>query len=297
MRDYSSVSPQFWIGQTGKALRGNMPAQILALYLMTSPHANMIGVFYCPIDYMAKETGMTLEGASEALQSLIDADFCRFDHATEEVFVVRMAAFQVGDELDAKDNRCKGVARELEKVTSSQLQQGFRANYAVPFNLPIPSIQTPKTDRPSEAPLKPLRSQEQEQEQEQEQDQKKSAVAPAIPGVPDSLMADFLKIRKAKKAPLTETAITGIQREADKAGLSMAEAITACCEYSWQGFNAEWYAERQSKPGKSAEPAWRKDARKRMQEAVPSIAEKSGPPAHEFFELEAKNVTPAALGR
>lgn len=170
MRDYGSVSPQFWIGQTGKALRGNMPAQILALYLMTSPHANMIGVFYCPIDYMAKETGMTLEGASEALQSLVDADFCRFDHASEEVFVVRMAAFQVGDQLDPKDNRCKGVAKELEKVTSSQLRQGFRANYAVPFNLPLPGPQTPQNDSPSEAPSDPLRSQKQNQEQKQDQE-------------------------------------------------------------------------------------------------------------------------------
>lgn len=59
-------------------------------------------------------------------------------------------------------------------------------------------------------------------------------------------MADFLKIRKAKKAPLTQTAIAGIQREADKAGLTIAEAITACVECNWQGFNAGWYAERQA---------------------------------------------------
>lgn len=50
------------------------------------------------------------------------------------------------------------------------------------------------------------------------------------------------------------------------------------------------------KPG-GGEPAWRRDARERMQAAVPGIAEKSGPPAHEFFELEAKNATPIALGR
>lgn len=181
MRDYGSVSPQFWIGQTGKALRGNMPAQILALYLMTSPHANMIGVFYCPIDYMAKETGMTLEGASEALRSLIEADFCRFDHASEEVFVLRMAAFQVGDQLDPKDNRCKGVAKELEKVTSSQLRQGFRANYAVPFNLPLPGPQAPQTDSPSEAPLDPLRSQKQNQKQEQDRKDTPPAKLPTCP--------------------------------------------------------------------------------------------------------------------
>ena len=57
MRDYGIVSPRFWIGETGKKLRGNPNEQVLALYLMTSPHANMIGVFHCPILYMAHETG------------------------------------------------------------------------------------------------------------------------------------------------------------------------------------------------------------------------------------------------
>lgn len=49
-------------------------------------------------------------------------------------------------------------------------------------------------------------------------------------------------------------------------------------------------------PGKPSEPAWRRDARERMQAAVPSIAEKSSGTAHEFFEAEVKNVTPIRLG-
>ena len=72
--------------------------------------------------------------------------------------------------------------------------------------------------------------------------QGESAVAPAIPA---GLLSDFLAVRKAKRAgALTKTAIAGIQREADKAGLSLEAAITACCEFGWQGFNARWYAER-----------------------------------------------------
>jgi len=74
--------------------------------------------------------------------------------------------------------------------------------------------------------------------------EKKSASAPTIPEIPESLMADFQKIRRSKKAPLTDTAINGLRREAEKAGVTMTEAITACCEFGWQGFNADWYAER-----------------------------------------------------
>ena len=68
------------------------------------------------------------------------------------------------------------------------------------------------------------------------------------PAIPAELLSDFLAVRKAKKAgPLTPTALAGIQREADKAGLTLVEAVTACCEYGWQGFNAGWYAERTAK--------------------------------------------------
>jgi hypothetical protein len=170
MRDYGTVSPQFWIGRTGKSLRGNVAAQLVALYLMTSPHANMIGVFYCTLDTIAKETGLEMEGASKGLQSLIEAKFCQFDADTEEVFVKRMAAFQIGEQLEPKDNRCKGVARELEKVMSDGLKSAFRAIYSVAFHLPKPAKKQPAAPSVDEAPSKPLRSQEQEQEHGQDQD-------------------------------------------------------------------------------------------------------------------------------
>lgn len=177
MREYGSVSPQFWIGRTGKALRGKTEAQLLALYLMTSPHANMIGVFHCPIAYMAHETGLTFEGASKGLQCLIEVGFCTYDDDDEYVFVHNFALHQVGDSLAATDKRCKGVENELSKVPENKCWRGFRARYAVPYNLRVPGVDNSKQIIPFEAPSKPLRSQEQEQEQEQEQKQKTSARA------------------------------------------------------------------------------------------------------------------------
>lgn len=164
MRDYGVVSPRFWIGETGKALRGNAQAQVLALYLMTSPHANMVGVFHCPVLYMAHETGLGLEGASKALRCLIEAKYCTYDEASETVFVHRMAAFQVGETLSANDKRCKGVEREWQNIGSSVLKQAFFAIYSEAFHLPGVDRKT----SPLQAPSKPLASQEQEQEQEQD---------------------------------------------------------------------------------------------------------------------------------
>ncbi|MFD2271813.1 hypothetical protein ACFS07_13275 [Undibacterium arcticum] len=47
-------------------------------------------------------------------------------------------------------------------------------------------------------------------------------------------------MRTKQRAAVTKTAIDGIQREAGKAGLSLADALTICCERGWRGFKAEW---------------------------------------------------------
>lgn len=181
MRDYGKVSPRFWLGSTGRALRGNHEAQIVAMYLMTSPHANMIGVFHCPVAYIAHETGLDIEGASKGLRRLIEADFCTFDEADEYVFVHQFAAHQIGEELDPSDKRVKGVENELAKVPKGKCWQAFRARYAVAFHLPLPAAERRPGPSPIEAPSKPLRSQEQEQEQEQKQEQEQEVCAAAKP--------------------------------------------------------------------------------------------------------------------
>lgn len=58
--------------------------------------------------------------------------------------------------------------------------------------------------------------------------------------VSESLWNDFLEVRKAKRAPLTENAMRGIEREGTKAGLTIEQTIRTCVERSWQGFNASW---------------------------------------------------------
>ena len=62
--------------------------------------------------------------------------------------------------------------------------------------------------------------------------------------VADQVWADFLQVRKAKRSPLTATALAGIEREAAKAGIGLQQALEVCCESGWVGFKADWYANR-----------------------------------------------------
>jgi hypothetical protein len=68
------------------------------------------------------------------------------------------------------------------------------------------------------------------------------ANADVLAGVAPQVAADFRKLRQAKKAAITQTAIDGIKREAAKAGLSLEAALTMCCERGWTGFKADWVA-------------------------------------------------------
>jgi len=69
---------------------------------------------------------------------------------------------------------------------------------------------------------------------------KETAIAVCPVNVEEAVWADFLALRKAKKAPVTVTALAGIKREADKANWSLARAITECVERGWTSFKAEW---------------------------------------------------------
>ena len=100
---------------------------------------------------------------------------------------------------------------------------------------------------------------------------KTSAQALHLPDVDVDVLADFLKIRLAKKAPLTETALKGIRREAEKAGLTLEQAIEVCCELGWQAFNAGWYAQRQARAlpgdasGRPTETTYQRSMREKVE--------------------------------
>ena len=69
---------------------------------------------------------------------------------------------------------------------------------------------------------------------------KKETETEAPEGVNVSLWNDYLKVRKAAKKPLTDTALKGLIREAEKAKITLSDALQTCCERSWVGFKAEW---------------------------------------------------------
>ena len=75
--------------------------------------------------------------------------------------------------------------------------------------------------------------------------EKKSNTAIQPCTVDDQVWHDFLAVRKAKRAPLTETALSMIEKESEIAGLTLNDALTECVTRGWQSFKADWVKPKQ----------------------------------------------------
>lgn len=62
-------------------------------------------------------------------------------------------------------------------------------------------------------------------------------------GIERQHAADWIKVRRAKRLPLTQTAWDGVKAEAAKAGLTPAEVVHITSVEGWAGFKAKWLEE------------------------------------------------------
>ena len=131
------------------------------------------------------------------------------------------------------------------------------AHSAPPQNLhPTPAESAPPPPQnlhPTPAESAPITVIEPSIEPSRNQNTPRKAVSVPCPdGVDAQVWTDFLQIRKAKRSPLTATALDGISREADKAGITLAAALAVCCERGWAAFRADWHAGRSAAADRTA---------------------------------------------
>jgi len=159
MRDYGTVCPAFWRGQTGKEIRAmGQSAQLVSVYLITAPDSNMIGLYYLPLLLLAHETNCTVEEASQILKALADLHWAYYDQQTETVWVRNMAFYQVAEEVKPNDKRWPAIVRELASYDKSPFFKPFLTVYEDPFHLQGAFETLAETGAsPSQGPSKGLR--------------------------------------------------------------------------------------------------------------------------------------------
>lgn len=166
------------------------------------------------------------------------AEAIRFARArsTDEVAAVDAVLAEFFTEVDGRfvQSRVEEELQAFRQRQETNRQLGAKGGQAKSKRIASESLsEAEANDKPSHKPL--TTSQE-----DQKQKQPRVTAQPAPDDVDPQTWGDWLALRKAKRAPITETAIAGIRREAAKAGMSLAEALAMCCERGWSGFKADW---------------------------------------------------------
>lgn len=119
---------------------------------------------------------------------------------------------------------------------------------------------------------------------------RKRAPAPKPP-CPDDVDAqvwdDWLRLRKAKSAPVTLTVIDGARSEAGKAGMSLEAFLRVWCRRGSQGLEAAWLKpdERQQPTG---ETAFQRHQRERVEEMTGGLLSTRPKQTAEVIDVTAK---------
>jgi uncharacterized protein YdaU (DUF1376 family) len=165
---------------------------------------------------LAQITRMTLDAWSNARASI--EHFFSVENGKWTQKRVEQELSQARDKKEVQTARAKAAAKkrwDKENAASNATS----IPQAVLMQCPSPS--------PSPSPNKTLK-----------QERTSAPVCPQ--SVDEQVWKDYLAVRKAKRSPVTETAIQAIEKEAGKAGWSLEKALRECVARGWVGFKAEW---------------------------------------------------------
>lgn len=162
----------------------------------------------------------------------------------------RYVQSRIQEELDAYHKNAetnKRIAEEREaKRRGEQTKRERSVDEAPPNQEPVTKNHKPLKTKPQAASAKA-----------QEFDFAKSLIEL---GADENNVASWLKVRKVKKCVNTEEALNGFVREAEKAGLSIADAVLKCAEKSWGGLDADWIKPKAQAVPQRVSAWWASDA-------------------------------------
>jgi hypothetical protein len=153
MPSYWRVAPRFW---TDPAMRrADDDTRMLALYLLTCPHRNVIGLFWLPKTYMCADLGWDAKRLGKPFGQLLSAGFHAYDEEAEVTLIRNALKYQAPE----NDNQVVAAIRHLEDLPATFLASEFRGlaerfcerlAKALPdgFGQPLPDPTTPTTATP-----------------------------------------------------------------------------------------------------------------------------------------------------
>lgn len=212
-------------------------------YAKDTAHLTMIehGAYTLLLDrYYSTEAGIPADKAHRVARARSKEEKAAVDVVLGEFFTLTDGIWtkgRVSEEINkaqtrikaAKENGLKG-GRPKKGVEITRIEPtGLLAGYE--NGTQEKALHTPDTSN-QEPVLKTLRP----------------VVAQIFPQIQDrQLVDDWVRVRKAKKAVITQTALDGFMKEVEKSGLSLEDVLRSCCEHNWAGFKASWVQKQETK--------------------------------------------------
>jgi hypothetical protein len=159
MRDYGKVHTRFWSSDTIRGLTDD--GRLLAMYLMTSPHSTIAGVFRLPDGYVCEDMQWTPERVAQGFEELFAKGFGNRCETSKWVWVTKHLEWNPPE----NPNQRKSAAKVALSVPD---ECAWKLDFMRVCG-PSLGIETPQKPNPSLTVVKPFPNQEQEQEQDKKQ--------------------------------------------------------------------------------------------------------------------------------
>ena len=198
MRDYGKVQTTFWTSEDTSSMSDT--GRMLALYLLTSPHSNILGCFHLPIGYVSEDLKWSPERVEEGFAELLGKGFATRDNASK--WVVLHAYLK----WNPIENPNQGIAagRLFEQIPNRSTVKPLLAAALRIHSKHFPRQILEDFGTVPEPLLQPFRNQEQEQEQEQKQEQDKTLVEQKPLDAVVTIFAYWQKIMHSPKSVLDD---------------------------------------------------------------------------------------------
>ncbi len=136
MRDYGKIYVSFWTSEDTASL--SPEAKLLAAYLLSGPHTNMIGCFRLPLAYPSADLRFSAETVSRGLAELSRNGFATYDEKFEWVVIHKFLKWN----RMQNPNQGKAAAKLMEQIPASSTVNPILAEAFDQFgeNLPEESL-------------------------------------------------------------------------------------------------------------------------------------------------------------
>ena len=138
-RSYGTIPSEVWLGiEIPGFLSLTADAKLVVIYLLSSPHANMLGLYWLPLPYMAREMRLSEERIGAAIETLEAAGMVKYDAASEHIFVKHFVKTQVlgqHDGLTANNNQVTAARTIFAGLPNTPLKDDLIAAYGKALHL------------------------------------------------------------------------------------------------------------------------------------------------------------------